>query len=166
MSIPSEGAQENGAQHAGDAQENAGTPQGIGPLQKGRCRTPHLTEEQIKRAFCRALGLLLSDRERLIEDGRVVMAELTDTSALDAQIASLQDEMSSVSESIQNFVSLNAKTSLDQDSYNKEYRVLATRYESLTAELEILESDRAARLEKAENCWLFTGDRRGRRAGN
>ena len=48
-----------------------------------RCTTPHLTEEEIKEAFCRALGVLIEDREKLAEDVRLLRAELADTGTLE-----------------------------------------------------------------------------------
>lgn len=60
---------------------------------KGECKcgTPHLTEEFIKAKFLEAYNQLLPDRERLIEDCRVIQAELTDCTDIDREMHRLRE---------------------------------------------------------------------------
>ena len=72
------------------------------------CSTPHLTEEQIKAAFCKALDILLTDRDQLIEDGKEVIAALTDCTALDKKAEMIDVEIAAVADRVDQLVRENA----------------------------------------------------------
>jgi site-specific DNA recombinase len=96
-----------------------------------KCRTPHLTEEQIKESFVIALSTLLENRESLLEDGRVVKAELSDCSEIDAKIDRVIQESDVVAGLIKKCIEDNSSRALDQESYTKQYDGLVERYEAL-----------------------------------
>ena len=96
-----------------------------------KCRTPHLTEDQIKESFVIALSTLLENRKALLEDGRIVKSELSDCSEIDAKIDMVLQEMDVVAELIKKYVEDNASQTLDQESYAKRYDNLVERYEAL-----------------------------------
>ena len=96
-----------------------------------KCRTLHLTEEQIKQAFIIALSTMLENRESLLEDGRVIKAELSDCSKIDAKIERVIQEMDVVAELIEKCIEDNTSQTLDQESYTKRYDGLVERYEAL-----------------------------------
>ena len=56
------------------------------------CRTPHLTERDIRRAFLAAFNEVLGNRAEIMEAYREVMEALTDTADLDAEQERLQNE--------------------------------------------------------------------------
>ena len=94
-----------------------------------RCTTPHLTEDEIKEAFCRALGELIADRDRLAEDICLLRAELADTEGLERKAAILTEEVRGINTQIAALIQQNAATAQDQEAYNLKYKVLSARYE-------------------------------------
>ena len=119
------------------------------------CSTPHLTEEQIKGAFCRALSTLLVDRDKIFDDGKEVIAALTDCTALDKKAEAIDVEISRVAARVDQFVRENAAMPLDQDIYSKRYSDLTGEYEALQRKREAVEKEKRARAEKREALETF-----------
>ena len=122
------------------------------------CSTPHLTEEQIKAAFCRALGALLTDREKLLADGKAVILALTDCTSLDKKAEMIDEEIAGVAARIEQLVKSNALAALDQEMYSKRYNELAGEYEGLLRKREAVEKENRARAEKREALETFYGE--------
>ena len=125
---------------------------------KRPCATPHLTEEQIKTAFCRALSDLLIDRDRIITDGKAVIAALTDCTALDKKAEEIDAEISRVASHVEQLIKSNALAALDQEKYGKRYSDLAGEYETLLRKREAVEKEKRARAEKREALETFYGE--------
>lgn len=119
---------------------------------KGECKcdTPHLTEETIKAKFLEAYGQLLPDRERLIEDCRLMQTELTDCSDIDREKKDLMQELEIVMELIQRCVDENSRVAQDQEEYLARYNGLVARYEKAQARIKELEKERSERMAKAD----------------
>ena len=115
-----------------------------------KCSTPHLTEEQIKDAYIAALSLLIVDRERFIEDGRLLKAELADTTSLTKQMAEVQQEMEVVAGLIKKCIDDNASCAIDQEEYNAHYNGLVERYEKTKEGLDLLQAEKDERDFKAD----------------
>ncbi len=122
---------------------------------KRPCATPHLTEEQIKAAFCRALGVLLTDRDRILADGKEVIRALTDCTVLEKKALALDAELAGVAARIEQLVKENALAALDQEKYSKRYSDLAGEYEALQRKRESVEKEKKARAEKRETLETF-----------
>ena len=114
-----------------------------------RCTTPHLTEEEIKSKFCAALGVLIADRERLVEDVRLLRAELTDTEGLESKREALTEELSHINTQIAGLIQQNAATAQDQEAYNLKYNELSGRYEKKQKKLEAVTKEIEGRESKA-----------------
>ena len=67
---------------------------------KGRCQTPHLTEDEVKKMFVKAYNETMKDKTKVIEDTEVVIEMLTNTDEIDRKIALLTSEIEIVSELI------------------------------------------------------------------
>lgn len=141
---------------AHQTEEKESSPEG--GEKKRPCSTPHLTEEQIKTAFCRALGVLLTDRDQLIEDGKEVIAALTDCAALDKKTEMIDAELAAVANRVDQLVRENAAMPLDHDIYSKRYSELAGEYEGLLRKREAVEKEKRARAEKKEALETFYGE--------
>ena len=115
-----------------------------------KCQTPHLYEEDLKRYFIVALSELLSDREALLEDGRVILHEMTDCAAIDAQIDTILQKLDDLSAQLRQCVAENASQIVDQAAYLTRYSALATEYESLQAQHEKLQVQKEKRQIQAE----------------
>ena len=98
---------------------------------KEKCRTPHLTEDQIKDFFVIALSELIENREALLDDGRVIKDKLSDCSGIEIKINRVLQEMDVVAGLIKKCIDDNSSQTLDQESYAKRYDGLVERYEAL-----------------------------------
>ena len=119
---------------------------------KGECKcgTPHLTEDFIKAKFLEAYNQLLPDRERLIEDCRVIQAALTDCTDIDREMQQLLEELEVVAELTKRCVDENSSTALDQGDYLARYNGLVERYEKAQERVKELERKRTERMAKAD----------------
>ena len=113
------------------------------------CTTPHLTEEEIKATFCRALGELVEDRDRLAEDVRLLRAELADTGALESKREALTADLAQINSQIAGLIQQNASTPQDQEAYNIKYNELSGRYEKKQKRLDVVTREIEARESKA-----------------
>ena len=120
-----------------------------------RCATPHLTEDAIKEKFIQAFNQLIPDRERLIEDCRVMQAALCDCTRVDREIDEALQETEVLAEMVQRGVDENSRVAQDQDEYNKRYDSLRRRYEAASARLAVLQEKRATRQKKADAIGRF-----------
>ena len=93
---------------------------------------------------------MISDREALIEDGRLLKGALTDCSGIDEKLDGITQEMEVVAGLIDKCVRDNAFTEQDQEEYNKRYTGLTDRYETLQAKQATLEKERREREMKAD----------------
>ena len=114
-----------------------------------RCTTPHLTEDEIKAAFKKALSILVEDRERLSEDIRLLRAELADTEGLERKAAILTEEVRGINTQIAALIQQNAATAQDQAVYNLKYNELSGRYEKNKKKLDAVTREIESRAVKA-----------------
>ena len=115
-----------------------------------RCETPHLTEDRIKEAFQEAISALITDRETLLEDGRLIRQALTDCTEIDRKLRDTEREMTVVAGLIDACVHENAMAAQDQGDYNSRYTELTDRFEALQARLTSLQGERAERERKGD----------------
>lgn len=122
-----------------------------------RCGTPHLYEEGIKRLFLRAVADLTEDREVLLETCRMIHDEYLNTDAIDAECATLNDEIEIVSGLTKKLIAENATTAIPQDEYNRKYDALVERYHAAQDRLDELQKLRITRSFQADvlECFMF-----------
>ena len=111
-----------------------------------KCETPHLTEEALKERFLSAYAQLTDNRERLLEDCRIMQDTLTDTKAIDDEIESLDMEIEIVNGLIRKSIMENATTAQNQDDYNKRYAEYSERYDKLKARKDYLTAKKHKRI--------------------
>jgi len=100
-----------------------------------KCSTPHIYEENLKKAFIEELNKMLLNKNKVISDLRLISQELFDSSKFIEKELLLQNEISIVESLIEQFVKENALVAYDQDDYNLKYNELLKRYKSTKAEL-------------------------------
>ena len=61
---------------------------------KEKCRTPHVTEQQIKEAFVKTVNSMIENKEQVIKDCKELILELTDTTLIEEKEIKLQGERS------------------------------------------------------------------------
>ena len=119
------------------------------------CGTPHLTEDEIKAAFVRALNSLLSERDEIEENISEICGILCDNSGLETERGRLEQELAVIVEMTQNAVAENARVAQDQKEYRKRYDGLVRRYEDLKAQHEKVTEQIAERLSKRKRLTAF-----------
>ncbi|MBO6293884.1 MAG: recombinase, partial [Selenomonas sp.] len=115
-----------------------------------KCQTPHVTEEDIKTAFATAFNKLVTEREEIVANARLVRQTLCDSSELEQEKASLQQELAVLVEMTQNCIAENARIAQDQGEYQKRYNGLVERYEKAKARFDEVTEAIAERSAKSE----------------
>ncbi|MBR2255766.1 MAG: recombinase family protein [Blautia sp.] len=112
---------------------------------KTRCRTPHLTEDEIKAAFLQVVNSLITDRKEVLTELRTVRDMLTGTEDLEKEQKKLAEQMNVDADAVQEIISENARVAQDQEEYTIRYDALVSRFETTKAEYEKVTSDIAAK---------------------
>ena len=120
-----------------------------------KCSTPHLDTETIQWKFLIAYNRLMADRESVISDCASMRQMLSDTTALDAELASLNEEITVVAELVKACVRENASTAQSQEEYAKKYNGLLARYEKATARLAEVTAEKERKLDQDREIRLF-----------
>ncbi|HRX09952.1 MAG TPA: recombinase family protein [Candidatus Limiplasma sp.] len=100
------------------------------------CKTPHVTEDQIKAAFTAAMNRAVDNKAEIMSALRALAGQLTDTSALDAEEKTLVDECEVLSGLMRRLISDNATTAQDVDAFNRRVNELQERAANASARLE------------------------------
>ena len=102
-------------------------------MRGAKCPSASVTEEQVQAAFLAAFNRRIDDRAAIFAAYDEVLAELTDTSALDAEAAALAQEVEVVAELTRKAVEENARAALDQDDYNARRDARVARFDEIKA---------------------------------
>jgi len=121
----------------------------LGKPGKG-CRTPHITEEEIKARFLAAFNKLMSNRDGLIEDCRLAQSVLCDTTAIDAELAELRSEIEVVTELSRKAIYENARTAVNQTEWAERNNAYLDRHRKASERVDELETVKRERLGKAK----------------
>ena len=109
--------------------------------EKTQCRTPHLTEEQIKAVFVKAFNKLLGDREGLLEDMAAIEEVLCSTEELEARDEVLTGEIKSLTDMMNSLIGENASRAMDQTAFGKRYSALEDSIAAKRAESQEVEDE-------------------------
>ena len=123
-----------------------------------RCESPIVTEEEIKEHFLLAFNTLMSNRDSIIEDCRLVQSTLCDTEEIDTKIAELTREIEVVTELSRKAIYENARTAQSQIDFNKRNEEYLKRHSKATNRIEKLEKEKQERLAKYNTLERFTTD--------
>jgi len=115
-----------------------------------KCQTPHVTDGEVKTAFVTAFNKLVTEREEIAANARLVRQTLCDTSELEQEKASLGQELAVLVEMTQNCITENARIAQDQGEYQKRYNGLVERYEKAKARFDEVTEAIAQRSAKSE----------------
>ena len=94
-----------------------------------KCCTPHVTEKEIKEAFVTAFNRLVTEREEIVTNARLVRQTLCDTTALMEEKIKLQQELAVLVEMTENCIRENARIAQNQEEYQRSYERLVVRYD-------------------------------------
>lgn len=97
---------------------------------KHHCKTPHLTEEEIKAIFVKAVNQLIEKKEEILDSITLLKEKLTDTEALEKVRDSLSTDLNLLAEKMQQLIAENARVAQNQNDYNREYNAMVSRYDA------------------------------------
>ncbi len=102
---------------------------------KTGCKTPHLTEDEIKAAFITALNKVLPIRGEVIANLKDVQSSLSSMEQLEAEAERLTEELAAIASIVQQTIDENAHVAQNQDDYQRRYDEQVTRYHKVENEL-------------------------------
>ncbi|OPZ22277.1 MAG: Transposon gamma-delta resolvase [Firmicutes bacterium ADurb.BinA205] len=121
-----------------------------------KCSTPHLTEEQVKELFIKAVNLLLDKRRGIIATyERIITVEL-DTAELEKKQRIASERLIRIEEENAELITQNATLVLDEEIYKAQHDEILARYEETSKELQELNAkinDMVARRETIRRFW-------------
>lgn len=110
------------------------------------CKTPHLYETDIKKAFIESVNEIVSDKNHILEDLKL-LEDIFDTTELNRKLETSIEKMNATKENIERLIEENSKSSQDQLEYAKKYEKLVndfnaekTKYVDLATKLQEKES--------------------------
>ncbi len=109
-----------------------------------------MTEEEIETAFVTAFNKLVTEREEIAANARLVRQTLCDTSELEQEKGALGQELAVLVEMTQNCIAENARIAQDQGEYQTRYNGLVERYEKAKARFDEVTETIAERSAKGE----------------
>ncbi|NON70284.1 recombinase family protein [Corynebacterium silvaticum] len=98
------------------------------------CSTPHVTEDQIKEAFVKALTELVTDHAVLDDTMRLLDETVYDTSELESQQAEVGERIEETITLMNQLITIAAATAHDPDDYDRRYQQLEERHQQLQTE--------------------------------
>jgi DNA invertase Pin-like site-specific DNA recombinase len=123
-----------------------------------QCSQPHLTDAQLEYAFITAFNQMAAVKEEYCREYETLIAELTDTDALDKEISAVNTEKIATYEKIEAAIYENSRRALNQDEYNERFEKINTRYDELKARLSELAVQRQSILARRERIGLFLAE--------
>ena len=96
---------------------------------KSHCKTPHLTEDDIKEVFIWAANRLIENKAEILNSITLLKERLTDTEALEEKQDRFNTDLNLLADKVQQLIAENARVAQNQDDYDRNYNELVSRYE-------------------------------------
>ena len=106
-----------------------------------KCGTPHLTEDEIKSLFLKALNELVGIKDEVLANLTVLQGMVSDTAALTEERERASQEAAAIEEELRTLIAENARVALDQDEYDRKYRETYGRYEQRLGRMEEIDAE-------------------------
>jgi hypothetical protein len=119
------------------------------------CKTPHVTEDQIKAAFVAEMNRVIANKDQVLADIRTLMVTLTDTLELEEKEASAGKELEVVSESMRKLVDAYAHALIEQAEYDDRYAELLTQSQTLESQIALIGKQREQRKARKRELDVF-----------
>ena len=116
---------------------------------KGKpCSTRHLTEEEIKRIFVKALNSLVEVKEKVIVELQSLIDDVCQTVELTEERDKVEQELGVLAERLEKLIRENARVAQDQNAYLNQENEIRARYLEKQGSLEKLDEQIAERESK------------------
>lgn len=122
---------------------------------KPKCTTPNLREAEIKKAFVDAYNKLISNKNNIIKDCKLMRDLVSDTTELNKQLEAQQKEVDMVKEHADLLVKANATSKQNQDKYQKKYGELKSRFDDELEKLNKIQEAINNKLDKGKQIDIF-----------
>ena len=106
------------------------------------CKTPHLYEEEIKKAFIESVNELIANKGHILDDLKL-LEDIFDTTELNKALKNSVEKMNVSKEKIEKLIDENSKVSSDQIEYAKKYEKLVNgfnaekeKYENISIQIQ------------------------------
>ena len=109
------------------------------------CSTRHLTEEEIKQIFVKALNSLVAVKENVIAELRTLIDSVCRTEELTEEHDRTEQKLAVLAERLENLIRENARVEQDQTAYLKQENEIRALYLEKQGDLEKLDEQIAAR---------------------
>ena len=119
------------------------------------CGTPNLTEDMVKGVFMEAWNRLLADKKRHVAAYAATVRALSDTSALDTQIAEVSAQCQKLADQAKNDIRRNTHTAQDQEEYKRQHHDLTVRFDDAKEKLDSLMADKQDSIFRKERIHWF-----------
>jgi hypothetical protein len=129
-----------------------------------KCRTPHLSDGQLKSAFLLAFNGILGDKDRYLAALNPAIELLTNTADLEKETQILTERHTGLYSQLKDLVENNARQSRDHGEFLTQYEDLSGRYEAVKARLEEIATMRQSRMAKREELQRYCDTLRSREA--
>lgn len=93
-----------------------------------KCSTPHLTEEEIKALFVKAVNLFLKDKKKIVSNLETLEAIAGEDFTLQNKLRESEEEMRRLLSKVNSYVDLNSRVAMDQNEYRQNYQRLVEMY--------------------------------------
>ena len=112
------------------------------------CTTRHLTEDEIKQIFVKALNSLVEVKENVIAELRSLIDDVCQMEELIEEHGRVEQELGVLAERLENLIRENARVAQDQTAYLKQENEIRARYLEKQGYLETLDEQIAERESK------------------
>jgi hypothetical protein len=119
------------------------------------CKTPHVTEDQIKAAFVKEMNRVIANKEQLLVDIKELIITLTDTRELEEREAAAGKELETVSESMRKLVDAYAHALIEQVEYDDRYAELLARSRAIEERIAQIREQREQRKARKRELGAF-----------
>ena len=120
-----------------------------------KCKTPNLTETELKSAFVKVFNEIIDNREEIIGFIEKTILELCDMTELEKEILTAKAETKTKLEAVNEYVKLNSRTAIPQEEYSEYFDKLMTEYEMAQGKLHRLEKEKNDIYARNERCKQF-----------
>ena len=104
-----------------------------------------------------AFNLLFTGKDEIIENCELIKRRFSDTAAVDAELAEIENEIEVVTELTRKCIEENAHQAQNQEEYQRQYDAYTERFESLQKRHSELICERTLLLSRADSFRLFIG---------
>lgn len=115
-----------------------------------KCKTPHVTEEEVQKGFIKAVNELISEKSIMVENTKIMMELVCNTEDLEKEQERLISELNITTEQLERLIAENSRVAQDQDEYERKYSALGNEYHATKEAYDKATEEIAKKISKAE----------------